>query len=341
MAQIADVVRVHVPLMAAVASTVLVIASTIVLTGPVQHGRALDSAEAANARLAAAQEQYSTAAARLTSKLAAAVVLHDALAAATADGGAYLGEERTAAIDGSLADLQGLVDDLSPSVAATETVALDEDNVDETAIDATASTAELDALAERLTGDRAAIAKDTAALRAAGEALAARTSAAEASVEAALAAVPDIAAQLLAANSGADAASKTAFDAAVLALAGRTAKDDLAALVGNYVAAAAQLQSSHAAAQRTSSGGGGNTGSGGSNSGGGGGGSTGGGGSGGGTVDNNRYVQTNSYYVPFGSCTWATDYSTHDPGPGGTSVPSFTYPWSYKNMGTYIQFYTC
>ncbi|MDF1480345.1 hypothetical protein PYV02_14765 [Leifsonia sp. H3M29-4] len=52
-------------------------------------------------------------------------------------------------------------------------------------------------------------------------------------------------------------------------------------------------------------------------------------------------MQTNGAYVDPGSCVMWAPYYTHDPGPGGTSVSSIDQPWTYENMGTYIQFYLC
>jgi hypothetical protein len=50
--------------------------------------------------------------------------------------------------------------------------------------------------------------------------------------------------------------------------------------------------------------------------------------------DTNRYIVTNANYVPYSSCpNGGGVYGGHDPGPGGTSRPSFGFPWSYTGGG--------
>ena len=58
------------------------------------------------------------------------------------------------------------------------------------------------------------------------------------------------------------------------------------------------------------------------------------------------YVATNSYYVPLASCVDPGAYGSHTPGFGGTSSPSYTFPWSYRidyassGLGT-VRFFVC
>jgi uncharacterized membrane protein YgcG len=58
------------------------------------------------------------------------------------------------------------------------------------------------------------------------------------------------------------------------------------------------------------------------------------------------YVTTNSAYVPLSSCIGQFAYGSHTPGFGGTSRPSYTFPWSYRidyassGLGT-VRFFTC
>ena len=58
------------------------------------------------------------------------------------------------------------------------------------------------------------------------------------------------------------------------------------------------------------------------------------------------YVKTNSAYVPLSSCVDPGAYGSHTPGFGGTSTPSYTFPWSYRidyassGLGT-VKFFVC
>jgi len=58
------------------------------------------------------------------------------------------------------------------------------------------------------------------------------------------------------------------------------------------------------------------------------------------------YVTTNASYVPFASCGDPGAYGSHTPGFGGTSSPSYSFPWSYQiqyassGLGK-VQFYVC
>ncbi len=58
------------------------------------------------------------------------------------------------------------------------------------------------------------------------------------------------------------------------------------------------------------------------------------------------YVRTNSAHVPLSSCVDPGAYGSHTPGFGGTSTPSYTFPWSYRidyassGLGT-VKFFVC
>jgi len=58
------------------------------------------------------------------------------------------------------------------------------------------------------------------------------------------------------------------------------------------------------------------------------------------------HVTTNSYYLPLTSCSAPMSYGSHTPGFGGTSIVSFTFPWSYRidyassGLGT-VKFFLC
>lgn len=58
------------------------------------------------------------------------------------------------------------------------------------------------------------------------------------------------------------------------------------------------------------------------------------------------YVTTNASYVPLSSCVDPGAYGSHTPGFGGTSRPSYTFPWSYRidyassGLGT-VKFFVC
>lgn len=58
------------------------------------------------------------------------------------------------------------------------------------------------------------------------------------------------------------------------------------------------------------------------------------------------YVTTNAAYVPLASCVDPGAYGSHTPGFGGTSSPSYTFPWSYRidyassGLGT-VKFFVC
>ena len=58
------------------------------------------------------------------------------------------------------------------------------------------------------------------------------------------------------------------------------------------------------------------------------------------------YVATNSAYTPLSSCVDPGAYGSHTPGFGGTSRPSYTFPWSYQidytssGLGT-VRFFVC
>jgi len=58
------------------------------------------------------------------------------------------------------------------------------------------------------------------------------------------------------------------------------------------------------------------------------------------------YVTTNAAYIPLANCLGQFSYGSHTPGFGGTSSPSYTFPWSYRidyassGLGT-VKFFTC
>jgi len=58
------------------------------------------------------------------------------------------------------------------------------------------------------------------------------------------------------------------------------------------------------------------------------------------------YVTTNASYLPLASCVDPGAYGSHTPGFGGTSSPSYTFPWSYRidytssGLGT-VKFFLC
>lgn len=58
------------------------------------------------------------------------------------------------------------------------------------------------------------------------------------------------------------------------------------------------------------------------------------------------YVTTNAAFIPLANCSGQFSYGNHTPGFGGTSSPSYTFPWSYRidyassGLGT-VRFFTC
>jgi hypothetical protein len=342
----------------AAATAIVIVGATIggvTINAQIRHDQAVAAAETALEDLRAAEQQLESSTDALTAATADAIAYRDAVRGVAAGNDAYLG---------STADrLLSEVEELTELIAATATEASTADDVTllisydapdvVDVVDTTATTEDLDVLSRELresTSDLDDLVLDvdssTSDLEVAGAEIAELL--AEISTG-----IPELAQQLTAANPSATQEAKDAFSGAVAALDGVkfVTLDDVALLAG-YVDAAKAVEAAHAAEEarkaQEAAGPGGSPGAGGSNPGtggspgtGGGNPGTGGGTPGGGTVDNNRYVQTNGYYVPFGSCTWATPHSTHDPGPGGTSTPGFTVPWSYQNMGTYIQFYVC
>ena len=298
------------------------------------HQHALEQAREARAGATAAAEDLDTALDKLRDEAGAAIGYRDAVAAAIADADAYLGAETLPPVREALEQLTATLSEISTEDSTAETVtfittppAREIPRVDETA-----SVTDLERLAEALEATAGEISDDVEEVTSDLHELADARAAIDDLLDKVADDLPTLADQLLAANGSASAESKDALAAALEQVAQTEAADDRPTALGEYVAAAKAVQAAHAAEEERKAqeqaqqpgGSGGNP------------------GSGGGTpVDNNRYVQTNGNYVPFGSCTWATPYATHDPGPGGTSAPGYSFPWSYQNMGTYIQFYAC
>lgn len=366
---------------AAAVLTAGAVAGGVAIANQSAHDSALAQAHVEVGDLAQAEIRNNARAIELGEALTAATALDVELAAVTAEGAAVFDAAALAAVEEARAELASTAAGVQPAATEEEAGTVPAGEVEFTAsvipvtsslgagsVDTAASTEQLDTTAAELGAEAAAIDVDTKTKQQAIDDLAAATVDVGTTLADVAATAKPVSDAVLAAAPSADQPSRDGLAASLGALEALEdpARAELVAPLRAFLAAVAGVKNSHAAVEAQKAieaaqqadaptytdpttgetrenpryTGGGNPSGGGPSGGNPGGGDPGGGNPGGGgqPVDNNRYVSTNGSYV---GCTDGFVIGTHDPGPGGTSSPGYSFPWGYSISGGVITFYDC